>query len=422
MLRHHAGGSPRDPSRTVAGRGRCLPPPRRLHRPRPPNRSASAISARSPASSPRPARTCSTGSSCRSSRSDYQAGGRKIELIEEDTEGNSATAHRQVPQARRPRQDPRAHRRAAGQRGQQPGAAHRAGPAPDPVPHHARRPHQAQDRQVDPPLQLLARARSCTRSATTRRRPSSTSGWRPSRWTTASATRRLAASSGCSRTRAAGWCRRSGCRSTRSTSRRTSRRWPTDVDAVCAVFVAGQAVRFVKQYGESRAQGQDPAHRHRGHDRRERAARHGRRGGRHHRHAPLEPHAADPGQPDLHEARRGASSDAPPPTSTRSCTAAGRWITEAANALNGKVEDREKLVAAIRRAIETTADPRGPIKLDEWGNPTRERLRPAGRAGRRQARQHRDPHLPDGLAVLDLQAGGVPESPAYDRNYPPVKP
>ena len=43
----------------------------------------------------------------------------------------------------------------------------------------------------------------------------------------------------------------------------------------------------------------------------------------------------------------------------------GRWIAEAANALNGQVEDREKLVAAIRRAIETTPDPRGPIKLDE---------------------------------------------------------
>ncbi len=41
-----------------------------------------------------------------------------------------------------------------------------------------------------------------------------------------SATRRRAASSGCSRTRGAGWCRRSGCRSTCSTSRRTSRRWP----------------------------------------------------------------------------------------------------------------------------------------------------------------------------------------------------
>lgn len=27
-------------------------------------------------------------------------------------------------------------------------------------------------------------------------------------------------------------------------------------------------------------------------------------------------------------------------------------------------------MAAIRRATETTPDPRGPIKLDDWGNPT----------------------------------------------------
>src|SRR6202011_2600174 len=31
-----------------------------------------------------------------------------------------------------------------------------------------------------------------------------------------------------------------------------------DVDAVCAVFVAGQAVRFVKQYGEAGLQGKVP--------------------------------------------------------------------------------------------------------------------------------------------------------------------
>ena len=30
---------------------------------------------------------------------------------------------------------------------------------------------------------------------------------------------------------------------------------PRDVDAVCAVFIAGQAVRFVKQYGETGLKG-----------------------------------------------------------------------------------------------------------------------------------------------------------------------
>ena len=48
----------------------------------------------------------------------------------------------------------------------------------------------------------------------------------------------------------------------------------------------------------------------------------------------------------------------------------GRWIIEAAKAVNGQVEDKEKFLAALRRASETTEDPRGPIKLDEWSNPT----------------------------------------------------
>src|SRR5437899_417934 len=49
---------------------------------------------------------------------------------------------------------------------------------------------------------------------------------------------------------------------------------------------------------------------------------------------------------------------------------AGRWITEAARVVEGQVEDRARFLGGIRRASETTPDPRGPIKLDEYGNPT----------------------------------------------------
>src|SRR6266481_3409119 len=49
---------------------------------------------------------------------------------------------------------------------------------------------------------------------------------------------------------------------------------------------------------------------------------------------------------------------------------AGRWVAEAAKIVEGKVEDRERFLAAIRKASETVEDPRGPIKLDESGNPT----------------------------------------------------
>jgi branched-chain amino acid transport system substrate-binding protein len=46
----------------------------------------------------------------------------------------------------------------------------------------------------------------------------------------------------------------------------------------------------------------------------------------------------------------------------------GRWINEAVKALGGNVEDREKLLAALRK-VEIPDAARGPIKLDPYGNP-----------------------------------------------------
>jgi branched-chain amino acid transport system substrate-binding protein len=48
----------------------------------------------------------------------------------------------------------------------------------------------------------------------------------------------------------------------------------------------------------------------------------------------------------------------------------GRWIAKAAELVKGNVEDRDQFMTALRRATEESPDPRGPIKLDEWGNPT----------------------------------------------------
>ncbi|HXH08757.1 MAG TPA: ABC transporter substrate-binding protein [Alphaproteobacteria bacterium] len=47
---------------------------------------------------------------------------------------------------------------------------------------------------------------------------------------------------------------------------------------------------------------------------------------------------------------------------------AGRWINEAAQSIGGKVEDSERFLAALRK-VEIPDAPRGPIKLDEYGNP-----------------------------------------------------
>jgi branched-chain amino acid transport system substrate-binding protein len=47
---------------------------------------------------------------------------------------------------------------------------------------------------------------------------------------------------------------------------------------------------------------------------------------------------------------------------------AGRWISEAARAINGNVENSEAFLAALRK-VEIPDAPRGPIKLDAYGNP-----------------------------------------------------
>ncbi|HEU4340326.1 MAG TPA: ABC transporter substrate-binding protein [Candidatus Binatia bacterium] len=47
---------------------------------------------------------------------------------------------------------------------------------------------------------------------------------------------------------------------------------------------------------------------------------------------------------------------------------AARWIAEAAKAVGGNVEDRDKFLTALRK-VEIPDAPRGPIKLDAHGNP-----------------------------------------------------
>ena len=45
-----------------------------------------------------------------------------------------------------------------------------------------------------------------------------------------------------------------------------------------------------------------------------------------------------------------------------------RWIVEAVKAVGGKVEDREALLGALRK-VDIKDAPRGPISVDQWGNP-----------------------------------------------------
>ncbi len=54
---------------------------------------------------------------------------------------------------------------------------------------------------------------------------------------------------------------------------------------------------------------------------------------------------------------------------SENCYTGARVVAEAAKAVGGKVEDREAFMKALR-AVEIADAPRGPIKMDPYGNPT----------------------------------------------------
>ncbi len=196
---------------------------------------------------------------------------------------------------------------------------------------------------------------------------------------------------------------------------------PRDVDAVVQVFIAGQAVRFAKQYEESGLKDKLPligtgvyidesALRSMGDE------AIGTVGAL--VWAPTLTNPANQAFMKLAEARVKRT----PAYFHAVMYSAGRWIAEAAKAVDGKVEDRARFLAAIRRASETVEDPRGPIKLDEYGNPTENVyiLKVEKVNGRLQNTViHTYPMVSQ---FWTYKPEDFLKAPAYDRNYPPVKP
>jgi branched-chain amino acid transport system substrate-binding protein len=196
---------------------------------------------------------------------------------------------------------------------------------------------------------------------------------------------------------------------------------PKDVDGVVQVFVAGQAVRFAKQYGDSGLKDKLPligtgvftdesALRSMGDE-------------------AIGIIGTMIWSPTLNNPANQAFMKAAEARLKRTPAyfhavmySAGRWIVEAAKAVDGKVEDRAKFLAAIRKAIETTDDPRGPIKLDEYNNPTENvyitKVEKVG--GRLQTTVvHTYPLVSQ---FWTYKPDEFLKTPAYDRNYPPLKP
>jgi len=101
---------------------------------------------------------------------------------------------------------------------------------------------------------------------------------------------------------------------------------------------------------------------------------------------------------------------------------AGRWICHAAGAVGGQVQDRERFLGALRAASESVPDPRGPIRLDEYGNPTQNiYIRRVERVGGRLQNVvvHTYPMVSQ---FWTYRPDEFLKSSPYDRGYPPVRP
>jgi branched-chain amino acid transport system substrate-binding protein len=98
-----------------------------------------------------------------------------------------------------------------------------------------------------------------------------------------------------------------------------------------------------------------------------------------------------------------------------------RWIVEAIKAVNGDVEDRGKLMEALRK-VEPKDVPRGPMKLDNYGNPIQNvYIRKVEKVGGQL--QNTVIHTyPNVSQFWKSKPEEFLKQPVYSREYPPLKP
>src|SRR5881628_1652809 len=194
-----------------------------------------------------------------------------------------------------------------------------------------------------------------------------------------------------------------------------------DGDAVCAVFVAAQGVRFIKQYAEYGLKARLPligsgvmTDEHVIRNLGDEAV--GAVGAL--IWAPTLTTPANCIYMKLAEAKVGRT----PAYFTAVMYSAGRWVAEAAKIVEGRVEDRERFLAAIRKASETVEDPRGPIKLDESGNPTQNiYILRVERVGGKLTNVVVQTY-PMVSQFWTYKPDDFLKLPAYSRDYPPARP
>jgi len=186
------------------------------------------------------------------------------------------------------------------------------------------------------------------------------------------------------------------------------------------VFFAGQAVRFLKQYAEYGLKGklplvgsgttaEDSVLRGVGED------AEGYIGA-----MPWAPNVATPANQAFVKAAT-AKLNRTPTYFTAFMYSAAHWIVEGAKRVNGNVEERERFFQAIKQAAEGE-DIRGPIRLDEFGNPTQNvYILKAEKVGGKMQNTviHTYPLVSQ---FWTYKPDEFLREPPYSRDYPPVKP
>ncbi len=105
---------------------------------------------------------------------------------------------------------------------------------------------------------------------------------------------------------------------------------------------------------------------------------------------------------------------------SENCYTGARIINEAVRAIGGKVEDRAALMAALRQ-VEITDAPRGPVKMDPYGNPTQNvYIRKVERVGGRL--QNTVIHTYTAVSQFwKYDPEEFLKQPVYSRDFPPCR-
>jgi branched-chain amino acid transport system substrate-binding protein len=105
---------------------------------------------------------------------------------------------------------------------------------------------------------------------------------------------------------------------------------------------------------------------------------------------------------------------------SENCYTGARVVAEAAKAVGGRVEDRAAFMAALR-AVEIADAPRGPVKMDPYGNPTQNiYIRRVEKVGGKLQNTVIYTY-PSVSQLWKYNAEEFLKQPVYSRDFPPCK-